>query len=126
MTKRLPMVAALAAVALATSVGLAEAGSIIHRADQPLAGESRRAGDLIPAHSWHRHWNHGPVQRLNLTPNQVRRILRQRGYRHMRFTDRRGRIYRLRALSPRGYPVRLVVSARNARILRREFIYAIY
>ena len=52
-----------------------------------------------------------------LTPREVRAVLRDRGYREIRYVDRRGRIYEVRATDARGQRVGLVVSARNGAIL---------
>jgi hypothetical protein len=52
-----------------------------------------------------------------LTPHEVRAVLRDKGFRQIRYLDRRGRIYEVRATDYRGYRVGLVVSARNGAIL---------
>lgn len=52
-----------------------------------------------------------------LTPREVRAVLRDRGYRQIRYLDRRGRIYEVRATNRRGHRVGLVVSARSGAIL---------
>jgi hypothetical protein len=52
-----------------------------------------------------------------LTPQEVRRVLRDKGYRQINYVDRRGRIYEVRATNHRGHRVGLVVSARNGAVL---------
>jgi hypothetical protein len=62
-------------------------------------------------HGWHQ-------QQQRLSPQEVRRILRHRGYRHIDFVDRNGPTYEVRA-SRRGRDFYLVVSARSGDILAR-------
>ncbi len=52
-----------------------------------------------------------------LSPQQVRRILRDEGFREIRYVDRRGSIYRARAENRRGRDVLVTVSARTGHIL---------
>ena len=54
-----------------------------------------------------------------LSPQQVRRILRDQGFRQIDYVDRRGSIYQVEATNPRGRRVGLVVSARSGQILNR-------
>ncbi|HSG95365.1 MAG TPA: hypothetical protein VLA28_07575 [Afifellaceae bacterium] len=61
-----------------------------------------------------RRWDHAHYR---MTPRQVRRSLRHRGFREIRFTDRHGRIYRARATNPRGRRVALTIRSRDARII---------
>ncbi len=126
MTFRTHLVAMATAVMIAGSAATAQAGSIVRLMPDAAAGLSSASQDLQPVHNWRRNFNHTPVRRLNLTANQVRRILRHKGFNRIRFTDRSGRIYRLYARTRHGQRVRLVVSARNARIIRWEPIYRIY
>lgn len=69
-------------------------------------------------YGWSQHgrqrWQH---QRLS--QHEVQRILRHRGYRHIRFVDARGPVYQLRAVH-HGRPFFLVVSARDGEILSRN------
>ena len=55
-----------------------------------------------------------------LSPQQVRRILRSKGYRGIRYVDRRGTIYQARVEDFRGRDYRLIVSARTGAILERQ------
>jgi hypothetical protein len=74
-------------------------------------------GDL-PRHAagWHHAgWNPGWYRALS--PHEVRRILRDRGFREIRYLDRRGTIYQVHAVDYRHKHVGLVVSARNGAIL---------
>jgi hypothetical protein len=68
-----------------------------------------------------RDWDRPARYERTLTPQQVRRILRSRGYEDIRFVDRRGDIYRARA-ERNGRDFRLVVNAFNGRILDRDRI----
>ena len=69
----------------------------------------------------HRHghgrWDRDRHQVRYLSANEVRRILRSRGYRNINYVDRRGAIYRARAVDYRGRMVALTISARNGVIL---------
>lgn len=58
-----------------------------------------------------------------LSPQQVRRVLRQRGFDHIRFIDRQGSVYVARAQDWRGRAVRVVVSARSGAILDVDRIH---
>jgi hypothetical protein len=77
-----------------------------------------------PGYGWHDGrggWrDHGP-RRHELSPQQVRRELRDRGYSRIRYFDRRGSVYQVRA-SRSGRDFYLVVSARNGNILSRHRI----
>ena len=55
-----------------------------------------------------------------LSPQQVRRILRDEGFRHIRYVDRRGTVYRARAENRRGRDVLVTVSARTGHIINVE------
>jgi hypothetical protein len=54
-----------------------------------------------------------------LSPRQVRRILRDRGFRNINYVDRRGSIYQVHATNRNGRRVGLVVSARSGDIINR-------
>ena len=79
-------------------------------------GVTFRSGDHYrPAHDWNnRRWDYAHYR---MTPRQIRRSLRHRGFHHIRFTDTRGGIYRARATGPRGRRVALTIRSRDARIL---------
>ncbi|HWT30092.1 MAG TPA: hypothetical protein VN240_03595 [Propylenella sp.] len=64
-------------------------------------------------------WYHDDYdrQRHTLSAKEVRRILRNRGYRDISYVDRRGKIYQVHARDYRGRRVGLVVSARSGAIL---------
>ncbi len=53
-----------------------------------------------------------------MTPRQVRRSLRHRGFQHIRFTDARGQLYRARATGPRGRRVAMTIRSRDGRIVK--------
>jgi len=57
--------------------------------------------------------------RHRLSPQEVRFILRDHGYRNIRFFDRSGPVYEVRA-SRRGETYFLVVNARSGKILSRN------
>lgn len=59
--------------------------------------------------------------RHRLSREEVRWILRDRGYRNIRFFDDRGRVYEVRARK-RGETYFLVISARSGEILSRNRI----
>jgi hypothetical protein len=70
----------------------------------------------------HGHWDrghHDRDRRNGVSPREVRWILQGRGYHHIRFVDRRGPIYQVRA-SKNGRDFFLVVSARNGDIVSRN------
>jgi hypothetical protein len=52
-----------------------------------------------------------------LTPQEVRQVLRHRGYRDINYVDRDGAVYQVRATDYRGRRVGLVVSARSGAII---------
>lgn len=64
-------------------------------------------------------WRDRGSYRRTLSPQQVRRILRDQGFRQINYVDRRGSIYQVEATNPRGRRVGLVVSARSGAILNR-------
>ena len=73
-----------------------------------------------PTHG-HYYSDHRRPERM-LSPQQVRRILRDRGFRQINYVDRRGKIYQVRAVTRRGDRVALVVNARTGAILNRHRI----
>ena len=83
-------------------------------------GVTFRSGDYYrPAHDWNyrrdfRRWHYAHYR---MSPREVRRSLRQRGFDQIHFTDRDGRIYRATATGPRGRRVVLTVRSRDARIV---------
>ena len=71
-------------------------------------------------HGWSGHGGrHG--QNYRLSTDEVRRMLRQDGYRQIQFVDNRGPVYQLRARK-NGRTFFLVVSARDGDILSRQRI----
>jgi hypothetical protein len=68
-------------------------------------------------YDWKRHHRRDRHEYGTLTPREVRQVLRDKGYRQIRYVDRRGRIYEVRATNHRGHRVGLVVSARSGAIL---------
>ena len=76
------------------------------RDDRPVRGRDYRRDS--------RHWDY---VHYRMSPRQIRRSLRHRGFHDIRFTDRHGRFYRARATGPRGGRVALTVRSRDARII---------
>jgi hypothetical protein len=62
-------------------------------------------------------WDRDRHQSRYLSANEVRRVLRSRGYRNINYVDRNGSIYRARAVDYRGRMVALTINARNGVIL---------
>ena len=78
-------------------------------------------------------WGHGPNQgyheyrpdhrwgeqrrKHRLSTQEVRRILRREGFYNIKFLDRRGPVYQVRAINHRGKRVGITVSARSGAIL---------
>lgn len=68
-----------------------------------------------------RHWgNHGDRRGRHhfLSPQEVRRILRNHGYRQINYMDRQGAVYQAQA-TRNGHRYGLVVSARDGDVLNR-------
>jgi hypothetical protein len=65
------------------------------------------------------HWRDRGGYERTLSPRQVRRILRDRGFRNIDYVDRRGSIYQVQATNRNGRRVGLVVSARSGEIINR-------
>lgn len=68
-------------------------------------------------------WHDGGWEARPLHPRQIRRSLRHRGFRAIDIVDRRRGAYIVHAIGWRGHPVKLVVDARTAEILRRKPIH---
>ncbi len=62
-----------------------------------------------------RRWDYAHYR---MSPRQVHRSLRNRGFHTIRFTDAGGRFYRARATGPRGGRVALTIRSRDARIVK--------
>ena len=79
----------------------------------PNGGVTLGAGDPRYAHyDRDRNW-----RRDTLSPKQVQRVLRRKGFSHIDIVDRERRAYKVRATDYRGRRVALVVSARDGDIL---------
>ena len=61
-----------------------------------------------------------PAHFRTLSPQDVRKVLRHRGYREIRYIDRKGAVYQVRAEDRRGRDYRLVVSARSGAIISAQ------
>ena len=102
-------------VALATSVAAAPASadSFSFRFG---VGEAQ-AGYHDGGSQWRYHRRDNDRFYGTLTPREVRQVLRDNGFRQIRYLDRRGRVYEARATNRHGQRVGLVISARNGAIL---------
>ena len=110
----------VALTALATTAP-AQAESFSFGIHGPNGGVTFHSGDYYrPVRDWYyqprdyRRWDYAHYR---MTPRQVRRSLRHRGFEHIRFTDTRGRIYRARATGRHGKRVTLTIRSRDARII---------
>ena len=74
-----------------------------------------------PGFGWSDNGHGHQMRRHRLSTQEVRWILRDRGYRNIRFLDNRGPVYELRARK-HGDAFYLVVSARSGEILSRHRI----
>jgi hypothetical protein len=127
-TKLAAGVVALSA-ALATSIP-AQASSIefgVHGSNGGLSVHYRdngRGGSHAGGHHdgrrfGHDRWDNGRrYHRRPLTPWEVRRKLRHRGFSHIQFVDRRAPVYKARATNRRGRHVFLILSSRTGEIIR--------
>ena len=110
----------VALTALATTAP-AQAESFSLGIHGPNGGVTFRSGDNFqPAGHWNdRRWNDRRWDNAHyrMTPRQVRRSLRNRGFHDIRFTDTQGRTYQAKATGPRGGRVALTVRASDARIV---------
>ena len=109
--------------ALATSVP-AQASSIhfgIHGSNGGVSIHYRDNGRGYDHGRWdHGRWDHGRRHhRRPLTPWEVRRKLRHRGFRHIHFVDRYAPVYKARAINRHGRRVFLVLSSRTGEVIRR-------
>lgn len=98
------------------AAGLVALGSLAFTAPSNAAGLSITIGPSAPYGSLelvdHRGGGYG-----RLSPREVRRILRDEGYRQIQFLDRGGRIYTASAEDWRGREVIVRVSARSGDII---------
>ena len=101
-------------IALAGLVAAAPASA------QSFRFEFRQGAPYYGNHGDHRWRDRDHRQQRTLSPQEVRRILRGKGYRQINYVDRRGNVYQVRATTERGRRVGLVVNARNGVILNRH------
>lgn len=89
-----------------------------------IRSEKRHRGDRGRGQHW---YDNGPRWDMRpLRPRQIRKSLRHRGFRAIQILDRRRGAYVVRAVGWRGRPVKLVVDARTAQIVRRKPIRSGY
>jgi len=116
----------VALTALATTAP-AQADSLSFGIYGDHGGVTFYSGDgYRPAHyRYDRRWNdrRWGYAHYRMSPRQVRRLLKHRGFDHIRFTDTQGKIYRARATGPRGRYVALTIRSRDARILEVQRIH---
>jgi len=113
------------AIALGTGMSAAaSAASPVSPAASPVQTISN-----LPLHAFQpADYRHRPGKRhmdqrhmhRKLGPRQIRRSLRHRGFHGIEILRERRHVYVVRAHGWRGHPVRLVVDARSAEILRRK------
>lgn len=112
----LAALAAAPANAASLTVGFGDDGArIAYHDGRPVPANYYGHGYDWPDYGWgdrHDEWRH------TLSAKEVRRILHGRGYHDIDYVDSRGSIYQVRATDHRGHRVGLVVSARNATILK--------
>jgi len=118
---RRTFVAGLVAIAALTAAAPSQAASLYLNFGQGGAQLAFHEGGPGRHHRdrddrWGRPGDHGGWNRT-LSPQEIRRVLRQSGYRNIRYLDRQGRIYQVRAIDYRGRRVGLVVSARSGAVL---------
>lgn len=78
-----------------------------------------QGGAQLTFHDGNRHgWDRHDRRQRTLSAQEVRRVLRDRGYRNINYVDRRGQVYQARA-TLNGRRFGLVISARNGAILNR-------
>jgi hypothetical protein len=108
--KKMLAAGVVSVIAMGTA-GAANAGSLTFDLGQ---------GSLTVSHNnWYYdgwYYDHDRHDRT-LSPKQVRRILRDRGYRNIDYLDKRGKTYQARATDYRGRRVGLVINANNGRII---------
>ena len=106
-------------IAVATLFGVAAASASVPHGQIGLLGDTAAELD-----GWYAGggWDPGgwnDDRQPFLEPGELRRILRERGFRDIRNLDRRGAIYQVHAVDDRDEKVGLVVSARSGAILAR-------
>jgi hypothetical protein len=116
MTINKTIAAGLVALAALAAAPANAAGLSLSFGDGAVRATVNEAGERHHDRGWDRGRWHDDWRRT-LSPREVRRILRDRGYREIRYLDRRGAIYQVHAVDYRHKHVGLVVSARNGAIL---------
>ncbi len=113
--KKITGLAAAAVVALGVSgaAAPAQAGSI--------SFEISSSGiQVAPVHYKERHWGHGHHRAL--TKKQIKRRLRNWGYRNFKKVKRKGDVYIVKAKWQGQYKTRLVVDAYSGWILKYRYL----
>jgi hypothetical protein len=116
MTINKTIAAGIVALAALAAAPASAAGLSLSFGDGAVRATITEAGWRPHGHGWDRGRWHDDWHRT-LTPHDVRRVLRDRGFREIRYLDRRGAIYQVHAVDYRHKHVGLVVSARNGAIL---------
>lgn len=79
-----------------------------------------KIGFGAPGYGWGG-YSYQPSWQSTLSPQQVRWILKTRGYQNISYFDRRGSVYMVRA-TQFGRPYFLVINAHNGRVMERNRI----
>ncbi len=91
----------------------------------PASADALRFGVTVGAPAvqvYHGGW-HGERAHYGLSPRQVRWILRDEGFRGIRYLDREGRTYIAQAIDYRGRDVVVRVSARTGAIVSVQLLH---
>lgn len=119
----------VAAAAFALVAGLGQTASaasasdaVVRTASSVSVDQGRSGARVLTVRSERRHFNrrHGYGKhhfRRGLDRRDVVRVLRRHGYRDIQRLRRSGHVYKARAVTRRGHPMRVTVSARNGRIV---------
>jgi len=112
------------AMAGVIAIGAGVSGTAVSAAPLPAAPMSFQAASSLPSAAVqpveYRHRAGKRHMHRKLGPRQIRRSLRHRGFYGIEILRERRHVYVVRAHGWRGHPVRLVVDARSAEILRRK------
>jgi hypothetical protein len=98
-------------------VALTTFGAAAPASATTIAAEFGRGGPEITFKRDHHRWGERGRWNRTLSAQEVRWVLRDHGFRDIRFVDRQGRVYQARATDRRGHRVGIVVSARSGEIL---------
>lgn len=117
------LVAGLGQTASAASASASDA--VVRTASSASVDQGRSAARVLTVRSERRHYNrrHGYGKhrfKRALDRRDVVRVLHRHGYRDIHRLRRSGRVYQARAVTRRGHPMRVTVSARNGRVISAQ------